>query len=233
MKLILLPGMDGSGLLFGPLLNRLGSLDTEVIPLPSEGAQDYSSLAEKVAALIGDQECVVLAESYSGGIVEILLKKHNLQIRHVIFVASFLSCPSRTLSRVAAVLPIRALMAIPVLAPLAMKVLLIGRSASPDTISLLRRAINAVDQKVLKRRLQQIAKYRATDNNFETHATYIRPVNDALVGDRTREFRDRFPHLKVINVGGPHFILQAQPDACAERILAEVGHLTSKGKGAA
>lgn len=52
MKLILLPGMDGTGMLFEPLLRELRELDTEVVPLPNSGPQDYASLAEVVANII-------------------------------------------------------------------------------------------------------------------------------------------------------------------------------------
>lgn len=230
MKLVLLPGMDGTGVLFGPLLHKLGGLDMEVIPLPSEGEQDYASLAGYVAARIKDRDCVVIAESFSGGIAEALLRDRNLNIRHTIFVASFLTSPSRLLSRVAAVLPIRALVAIPILAPLILRVFLLGRTATPETIALFRKAIGLVPPNTLRARLRQMASYRSAGHVFETDATYIHPTRDFLVGDRKAEFRAVFPKLKLVEVKGPHFILQAEPGACAKHILAAVGHLISKGE---
>ena len=140
MKLVLLPGMDGTGILFEPLLLRLADLDVEVIELPSAGPQDYESLARYTAARIGGRDCVVLAESFSGGVAEALLNDRSLNIKHVIFVASFLSSPSRVLSRVAALLPIKVLTAIPILAPLVLRTFLFGRAASPEAIALFRKA---------------------------------------------------------------------------------------------
>lgn len=227
MKLILLPGMDGTGMLFEPLLNEIGDLDTEVIRLPNTGAQDYSSLAEHVARVIGDRECVLLAESYSGGIAEALVTNHNLNIRYIIFVASFLSSPSRVLSRLAAVLPLKALVAIPLLAPIALKAFLLGWSASPTSIALFRKAMAAVDSRVLSMRLRQIAKYRRAGTTAEIGATYIRPEGDLLVSDRSREFTAAFPNLRIVEVAGPHFVLQVEPEACAKAILASAGHLIS------
>ncbi|MQX53472.1 alpha/beta fold hydrolase [Alcanivorax sediminis] len=231
MKLILLPGMDGTGMLFEPLLNELGELDTEVVPLPNSGPQDYASLAEVVAHIIGERECVLLAESYSGAIAEFLVRNYSLNIRHIIFVASFLSSPRPFLSRLAAFLPIKALAAIPILAPFALKALMLGWSANPETISLFRKALREVDSRVLSMRLRQIAEYGSAGKTFEIGSTYIRPSGDLLVSDRSKEISAAFPNLKVVEVRGPHFVLQAEPEACAAVIRASVGHLTSKGNG--
>lgn len=217
-------------MLFDPLLKEINEQDTEVIPLPSTGAQDYISLANFVARKIADRECVLLAESYSGGIAEALLRNHDLKIKHVIFVASFLSSPSRFLSRVAAVLPIKALAAIPVIAPLVLKAFLLGRSASAESIALFRRSLMSVDSRTLRERLRQIAAYQASGVELEAIATYIRPKSDFLVGDRSSEFRKTFPQLEIVEVEGPHFLLQAKPAECAKAILASVSHLTTTSK---
>lgn len=232
MKLVLLPGMDGTGILFEPLLQRLGDLDVEVIELPNSGPQDYDSLARYTATRIGGRDCVVLAESFSGGIAEALLNDRSLNIKHVVFVASFLSSPSRLLSRVVSLLPVRALAAIPVFAPLVMRALLFGRTAPPDAIALFRKAISIVPPRILRARLLHMASYRCSRCAFNTEATYLKPTRDFLVSDREVEFGNAFPRLNVVEVEGPHFILQAEPDACAKYVLAAVGHLTCKGSEA-
>lgn len=40
MRLVLLPGMNGSSTLFGPLLDALAGIDCQVINLPAKGSQD-------------------------------------------------------------------------------------------------------------------------------------------------------------------------------------------------
>jgi hypothetical protein len=44
MKLVLLPGMDGTGELFAPVVSQLSDIECLVVPLPQSGAQDYKSL---------------------------------------------------------------------------------------------------------------------------------------------------------------------------------------------
>lgn len=228
MKLILLPGMDGTGLLFEPLLHEARDLDMEVISLPTTGPQDYASLANSVARTIGDRECALLAESFSGGVAEALVRNHNLNIKHIIFVASFLSSQSRFASRLAAVLPIKALASVPVLAPFVFKALFLGWSANPWLIALFRKSLKSVDAKALSMRLRQIAEYRASGATIEIGATYIRPKGDLLVSDRSTEFAAAFPELKIVELAGPHFVLQTKPEACAKEIRAAVGHLTRR-----
>lgn len=48
MKLVLLPGMDGTGILFKQLLANIQGMDVLVLSLPMEGSQDYQSLARKI-----------------------------------------------------------------------------------------------------------------------------------------------------------------------------------------
>ncbi|WP_028305322.1 alpha/beta fold hydrolase [Oceanospirillum maris] len=225
MKLVLLPGMDGTGILFKPLLDRLEGVETQVITLPNYGPQDYLSLSRYVADHIGSQECVVLAESFSGGIAEALLSQHDLNIKHVIFVASFLSNPAGVLPYLASVLPLQRSSKIPVIAPWLERKLLLGASASEETLSLFRCALDAVSGQILKKRLRQIFTYTSSSQLFEVDATYIRAKDDVLVGDRAAEFNAAFSRLSVVDIAGPHFILQAQPSACCDAIMHTMGHL--------
>ena len=90
-KIILLPGMDGSGIMFGPLIQLISNrYDYEVIALHQLDDQSYESQAEFVANRIGDESVILFAESYSGYIALLIsrLKPHN--IKHIIFAASFI-----------------------------------------------------------------------------------------------------------------------------------------------
>ncbi|MEQ9507585.1 MAG: hypothetical protein RLN92_00950, partial [Alloalcanivorax xenomutans] len=163
MKLVLLPGMDGTGLLFRDVLAHLTSLECEVIPLPHAGPQDIDRLARHVASRLPQSDYVMLAESFSGKIAETLLLRGDPNLKAVIFVASFLSRPGWLLPRLAAALPIKALLALPA-SSLAIRWFLMGRQASDETITRFRQAVRPVPRKVLGQRLGQIAGMR-----FERH----------------------------------------------------------------
>ncbi|WP_417534539.1 hypothetical protein [Marinobacterium stanieri] len=218
MKLILLPGMDGTGILFTPLIHHLDGLDTKVIPLPNDGPQDYSTLSTHVASIIGDEECIIIAESFSGGIVETLLRSGEANIKHVIFFASFLSCPSFFLLKIAIYLPLQTLLNIPLITPFFMRLFCLGHNASADSINLLKKAISLVPAATLKARMRQASAYKASSLVFHTPATYIHPKHDLLVSDRSLEFVSRFNTIELIETDGPHFIIQSQPKKCSNLI---------------
>ncbi len=103
--LVLLPGMNGTADLFTKFLSNFDG-DYIVISLPDFGAQDHASLAKVIYEQLPKQEFVLLAESFSGGIVPELLQLKPTHLSGVIFVASFLSCPNKYLLGVAKLLPI-------------------------------------------------------------------------------------------------------------------------------
>ncbi|ERS10633.1 hypothetical protein Q668_03355 [Alcanivorax sp. PN-3] len=221
MKLVLLPGMDGTGLLFRDVLAHLTSLECEVIPLPHAGPQDIDRLARHVASRLPQSDYVMLAESFSGKIAETLLLRGDPNLKAVIFVASFLSRPGWLLPRLAAALPIKALLALPA-SSLAIRWFLMGRQASDEAITRFRQAVRPVPRKVLGQRLGQIAGMRFERHRFTVPALYLRPRNDVLVSDVTAQFRASFANLDVVELGGPHFILQARPERCADIIMDAV-----------
>ena len=113
MRLALLPGLDGTGLLFGPLV---ASLSRERPPLivqyPRscvESLSDYVDLAAD--ALSTGDRWLVLAESFSGPVAaRLLADRPDLKISGVIFAASFLSPPRRLLLTLLKLLPLRSIL---------------------------------------------------------------------------------------------------------------------------
>ncbi len=66
-KLILLPGLDGTGELFAPFIEALGGFETQVVSYPPDRAMSYAEHeAFARAKLPSDEDYVLLAESFSG-----------------------------------------------------------------------------------------------------------------------------------------------------------------------
>ena len=68
MKLVLLPGLDGTGLLFDPLLRILPShFSSIVISYPPDEPLGYAELVPYVKSRIpANEDFVIVAESFSG-----------------------------------------------------------------------------------------------------------------------------------------------------------------------
>ena len=97
--LLLLPGLDGTDIFFGPLLEELRdrvppSCEVRVWPLPSRGAQDYATLLEALRRELADvTACCLLGWSFSGPLALMLAAAEPHRVRGVILAASFLRAP--------------------------------------------------------------------------------------------------------------------------------------------
>src|SRR5260221_8527089 len=94
-KLILMPGMDGTGELFAPLLRALGSsMESAVVRYPADAPLGYAELLPRVRAELPSSEpFVLLGESFSGPLALMLAAEAPAGLRGVILCASFASNP--------------------------------------------------------------------------------------------------------------------------------------------
>jgi pimeloyl-ACP methyl ester carboxylesterase len=91
---VLLPGLDGTGLLFQPLLEALAtSVRSKVIVYPQSESLSLPELARLVVKQLPPGQSVVLAESFSGLVALTLLTEVATRIRGVIFVGAFAEPP--------------------------------------------------------------------------------------------------------------------------------------------
>ena len=92
MKLILLPGLDGTGLLFKHLQKVLPDFyEPEVIAYSITQKQTYPELIEQVKTQLPTEPFLLLAESFSGPIAYRLSLDTSIPIKKLILVATFLS----------------------------------------------------------------------------------------------------------------------------------------------
>ncbi len=217
MKLVLLPGLDGTGDLFTPFLSRM-SCTTQIIRLPQSGPQDYDSLTEYVISQLPDEEFVLLAESFSGPIAARIAGNTSIPLMAVIAVATFLSPPAVTLLKIAKRLPLKKLSNMP-LSGLMIRAMLMGINASNGLLVSFREALKVVPAEVIRDRMVAIEKLRRVTSSRDLPVLYIMASQDRLVpADKFQEFKLVFPRFSLVEIEGPHFILQARPEACAEVI---------------
>ena len=107
MKIILLPGLDGTGTLFKPLSDVLPStIESLVISYPPDEKLSYTELTAYVMdRLPTDEAYVLLGESFSGPIAYEIALRQPRNMHAVIFVASFLTPPQRLVLGLSKLLP--------------------------------------------------------------------------------------------------------------------------------
>lgn len=77
MKVVLLPGLDGTGILFKPLTDVLSKdIDYLVISYPADRNLNYQELVEYVMGQLPKEDFILVGESFSGPIAyQIALRK--------------------------------------------------------------------------------------------------------------------------------------------------------------
>lgn len=214
MKVVLIPGMDGTAILFDPLVEQAPA-GVEVLRLSLVQSPDtgYQEQARDVIARIGEEPIILVAESYSGMIAYQMLRMECKNIRHVVFAASFISRPS-WMAAIARYAPVAVLKSRTIPKSLVGKVLF-GRFSSDALVDSFYRSLLSVESGVISHRLRQIATLEEPTIPIKVPCTYIRPRSDRLVSKRSIEpFKNLCEKLSICEVEGTHFVLQTNPQAC-------------------
>lgn len=221
MVLVLLPGLDGTGMLFEPLLEALPShIKTKVVRYSSELSQSYAELEKYVITELPDEDYILLGESFSGRIAYNIASRNPENLVSVIFVASFIDSPCKILNILLSVAPLKILLRKRV--PNVVAKWLLGRKIEKDKIELLRNALSSVRPEVLKYRIKAVCGMSPPTVSCESKAIYILPTNDYLVPKGAeRKIKTMCKKMRTHTVSGTHFILQSNPEACAKIIANE------------
>lgn len=94
MKLVLLPGLDGTGRFFRRLEKCLENrVPLQVVSYPPDQVWGYRELPDFVRGQIGSEPVVLLGESFSGPIAVNLAAQMSKQVRGLILAATFVTSP--------------------------------------------------------------------------------------------------------------------------------------------
>lgn len=219
--LVLLPGMDGTGELFAPLVRAMNpSIPTLVVRYPDVPG-DYAA-HELVArdALPSEQPYVLLGESFSGPIAVSIAASRPEHCVGVILCASFLTSPNPLLRPLRPILSWWPPQKVPSFAAEAM---LMGRYVTPALREAHRQALAQASPATLVARLDAIATVdvRATLESVQVPVLYLRASEDRLVPSAAGDAVMRHARQgRVVELEGPHFLLQTAPDRAAREIQA-------------
>lgn len=215
MKLLLLPGMDGTGLLFRSLVE---ALPKPIAPLvhayDAQQRLGYDALRAALPTI--DEPYAILGESFSGPLA-IRRAADDPNVRAIILTASFAEAPRAALRAFAPMS--QAVFSAPP-PRLVVKHLLLGPHATPALISEVQEAIRRVDASVLAQRLKEVAHVdvRRELAALSCPLLYLQGAHDRLVpascGAQIATGVGRILH--TLDAG--HLLLQTQPAASANVI---------------
>lgn len=216
-KLVLLPGMDGTGDLFAPFLENLGAeQDVTVVRYPLDKPLDYHALeAIARAALPASGPYVLLGESFSGPIAVSLAASQPSGLSGLVLCCTFVRNPRpffAGLRFIVGVLPL-------VRPPMALlSKLLLGKFSTAQLRAALADALAKVAPDALRARLQAVLRVDVSAHvqSIKVPMLYLGASEDLVVPRTAADVISRLqPSMKVVEVKAPHFLLQAAPAEAA------------------
>lgn len=222
LKLILLPGMEGSGEFFSPLTEALdSSIATQIVTFPQDIALNYTQLTELVKEeLPKDAPYVVLGESFSGPIAVNIAASNPANLKALILVCTFVRSPipiPKALRKLVSLFPAS-------WAPLTLIAhFLLGKHDTQDRQAHLGKVLSQVTNRVFQERLLSILNVDVSQKlpEISVPLLYLRATQDKIVPQKASQLIvSQQPNAVIADIEGPHFLLQTQPDAAALRILA-------------
>ncbi len=226
--LVLLPGLDGTEIFFGPLLRHLPSwVDPVVIVYPTSGNNDYRDLLPIVMNKVANlKSFVILGWSFGGPLALMVESRCPSKVSGVILCGSFVTPPNPWL------VPFRPVLSAPLIA--VVRTIRRARLLVPGyATSEFRRAKALTWERVSSRELASRSRaalsvdVRQQLRECSARLMYLASSRDEVISRaRLNEILALAPQTQVAEIEGLHFALYTNPvqsAACIVNFLCEIG----------
>src|SRR6202051_1064835 len=219
--LVLLPGLDGTGKLFSELVRALGSdIDAQIVSYPVDQPLGYAELEALVrAALPADRRFVLLGESFSGPIAIRIGAAPPAGLAGVILCGTFARNPYPLFGwaqPLAAWFPLKSL-------PRWLRAPLMWGSMEPQRApGQLTRAMSAVSAVLGRHRVAALLAVDASAAlaRIRLPMLVLQARRDLVIPrSATQWILNTAPHARLIEIDGPHLLLQTRPVECAAAVI--------------
>ena len=221
LEILLLPGMDGTGKLYLPLIAELSARARKSAPAyPAEAPLRYKQLLRIVETEAPERPFLLVAESFSTPLAILYAATHPKHLKGLVLCAGFATSPVRGWPRAAATMLSRILFLLP-LPGAAIERFLLGRGADRELVADVRAAIRSANPRVLASRLMEILRcdVRAELRQIEVPVLYLAAQEDRLIPPRClEEILQEKPDVVVKRIPGPHLLFQRAPQTAAKAI---------------
>lgn len=225
VALVLLPGLDGTGLLFGDFAAAFGP-DVEVITVsyPPDVPLGYVELESIVRSrLPQDRPFFLLGESFSGPVAISIAASHPRGLRGLILCCSFARSPRPLLTIFRPLLSVVPIKRLPVFL---LSFFLLGHFSSPKFRGELAEALAQVAGSVLRVRARAALSVdvSASLSRVDVPVLYMRASEDRVVPrSASQQVVYLAPSTELVEFPAPHFLLQVLPSqaACSVREFME------------
>jgi pimeloyl-[acyl-carrier protein] methyl ester esterase len=223
---VFLPGMDGSGRLYRPLLDaEPRAIAPRLVSYPGDEPLGYDALLELTRAAVPPRgKWVLLAESFSGPVAIRLAAERPRGLVALVLAATFLHRPLNPVLH-----PLRTLVGVRFFAlglpAAAIRHFMAGPDAPDALVADVQAAVGAVTPDTMARRAAEAAAVDVRKDlaRVEVPLLYLAPTRDRLLRtDVVEEILAIQPDAEIALLEAPHMILQRAPQASLARIEAFV-----------
>ncbi len=219
--LIVLPGLDGTATLHAGFTGAAESMfdSVVVVPYPPDQIRGYDDLESLVrSALPSAAPFVLLGESFSGPIAISIAANPPKNLRGVVLSTSFSKSPIPQLTPLAFLMRLAPVRSLP---SAVLSWWLLGRWATPQLEAMLQSALLLVEPDVLRARVAFALRINVSSRlpAIAVPLLYLRATEDRLLSRNAGDhILSAAPQCKIVDVAGPHLLLQAAPLACAQAV---------------
>jgi len=221
-EVVILPGLDGTARLLESFCSRLCALGVpaRAIAYPTDRPMGYMELEQLVRAqLPASAAFVLLGESFSGPVAVQIAADPPEGLKGLVLSTTFARQPVPGLSPLAALVqfaparpPVRLL-----------SWALLGQWATPDLQSALAKALRLVSPDVVRARAAAALRVDVSGllSTVRVPALQLVALQDRLLSPSApRLLAASLPNCTTVMVPGPHLLLQASTERCAQEVAA-------------
>jgi pimeloyl-[acyl-carrier protein] methyl ester esterase len=216
--LVILPGLDGTGTLSEAFAGgNWGDLPVVVLPLPTEGPQDYETLEAALVPQLPEGPLVFLGESFTSPLAARLAKRERGRVDALILAGGFCSAPR---SAGFSLIPLRSLF---LMKPPAvfLRRFLLGDDAPEEAVEAPLKAVESISAETLANRVEVVLALTEDEcpSPEGLPVLLLQARNDEVIPWEAQSKLERhFPDAKVVWIEGPHLLLDRRPDKCREAV---------------
>lgn len=232
--LVVLPGLDGSAVPSDAFVEVARSRFESVVAIsyPPDRILDYGELEAFVRDLLPNEPYILLGQSFSGPIALAIAASRPPGLIGLVLSTTFSRSPLPWLSPLASLARLAPVRMLP---RALLSWWLLGRWATPRLQSALQRSLRSVEPAVLRSRAANALRVDASSRlgAISMPVLYLRASGDRLLSAAAgARIVASIPRAEGEEISGPHLLLQAAPEACAEAVSRFASRLAIEENGA-
>lgn len=216
----MLPGFDGSGQLFRPLIDALGA-SCHCVPVRYANHSQVSGYVDQIKKTCRDQgPVIVVAESFSGPLAVELMADPDSPVVAGVLSATFAKPPLALIISLAQKLRLASL-TLPAVSEQVLRLFCLNGVRDIGLIREIVSVVRKVDAPVMESRITALTHMDATERlpQVTQPVLLLHAAEDRVLRRRfSAHLSEGLANVREVTVPGPHLLLQASAQACAAQI---------------